>query len=178
VWLARAAHLEAASVEAFRRLRVDLAAYGAPRRLLRGCSRSAADERRHARLAGALARRRGAEPPQVAIAPYVPRALEAIALENAVEGCVNETFGALLATWRASQSRDADVRHLSRRIAGDETRHAALSWGIHGWLMPRLTPAARRRITTARQRAIEALTKTGDFPARLAKELARHVGGR
>ena len=57
VWLARAAHLEAASVEAFRRLRADLAAYGAPRRLLRGCSRAAADERRHARLAGAIARR-------------------------------------------------------------------------------------------------------------------------
>ena len=62
-WLARAAELEAASVDAFRILRDELAAHGAPRRLLRACSRAAADERRHARLATSLARRRGAVAP-------------------------------------------------------------------------------------------------------------------
>jgi hypothetical protein len=55
--LAEAAWLEAASVDAFRVLRLELRAHSAPRRLLRAASRAARDERRHARAAGALARR-------------------------------------------------------------------------------------------------------------------------
>ena len=52
------------------------------------------------------------------------RELEAIAIENAVEGCVRESFGALLATWQAKTAGDARVRAAMKRIARDETRHA------------------------------------------------------
>jgi hypothetical protein len=54
--LADAAWLEAASVDAFRIVRRELRAHGAPRRLLRAASRSKRDEVRHAELAWAIDR--------------------------------------------------------------------------------------------------------------------------
>ena len=52
------------------------------------------------------------------------RALGVVAIENAVEGCVRETFGALIASWQAEHARDPGIKRLMRSIARDETRHA------------------------------------------------------
>ncbi len=155
IWLLEAAHLEAASVEAFRRLRTELHQRGAPRSLLRRASRAAADERRHARAMRSLARRRHVEQAnvEVEIAPVKPRSLEAMAIENAVEGCVRETFAALIARRQAMHAQDREVRAAMTRIAAEETRHAALSWSIDAWAMARLDPAARARVDEARVRA-------------------------
>jgi hypothetical protein len=63
------------------------------------------------------------------VAPAPPaRSLEELAVENAVEGCVRETYGALTAIWQARTAKDPSVAAAVRRIARDETRHAALSW--------------------------------------------------
>jgi hypothetical protein len=156
-WLARAAFLEAASVDAFRTLRRDLAALGAPRRLLRAASRAARDERRHARRMGALARRRGASAEAPRIDEGSALSLEALATLNAAEGCVRETFGALAAHWQAERAADREVRGAMARIAVDETRHAALSWQIDAWARQRLDPAARARVDQARADAARAL---------------------
>jgi hypothetical protein len=43
---------------------------------------------------GALARRVGARPRAVQVVRGALRSIEAIALDNAVEGCVRETYGA------------------------------------------------------------------------------------
>src|SRR5207244_884717 len=94
---ARAAHLEAASVHAFRTLAADLHAYGAPRRLVEAASRAAGDEVRHARACATLARRHGSSPVPVVVRSPPSRSLVEIAEENAVEGCVRETWGALVA---------------------------------------------------------------------------------
>ena len=152
-YFAEIAHLEAASVTAFRVLRDELRASGAPKKLVRAAARAARDEIRHTRATGALARRFGATPRVPSIAPAKPRSLEAIALENAIEGCVRETYGALLATHQAEAATDPVVRAAMLRIARDETRHAALSWQVSGWLETRLDASAKRNVAQAKQAA-------------------------
>jgi hypothetical protein len=140
---ARMAHLEAASVPAFRQLRAELRSFGAPKRLLDACSQAARDEIRHARATARLARRFGSRAPRVRLTPVAPRSLAQLAAENAREGCVRESFGALMATWQAQRAGDDEVRQLMVRIAADETRHAELAWRIHQWLLTRLDGAER-----------------------------------
>jgi hypothetical protein len=149
-YFAEIAHLEAASVTAFRILRDELRLHGAPKKLVRAAARAARDEIRHARATGALARRFGAQPRVPAIVAAQPRSLEAMAIENAVEGCVRETYGALLATRQAQLATDPVVRAAMMRIARDETRHASLSWQVGHWLEARLEPAAKRTVARAK----------------------------
>jgi hypothetical protein len=156
-YLAEAAHLEAASVPAFRRLADELAGHGAPARLCRAARRAARDEARHARQVTRLARAAGARPPRVSLAPPRPRSLAAMAAENAAEGCVRESFGALLAWWQAATAADAGARHVAARIAPDESQHASLAWEIDAWAHTRLPPAARDRVRAARDRAVAKL---------------------
>jgi hypothetical protein len=164
-WLARAAFLESASVNAFRALRRDLRALGAPRRLLRAASRAARDEKRHARRMTALARRHGAMVPPPRVALQKAPTLEALAAHNAAEGCVRETFGALVARWQAGVAGDREVRASMARIAGDEARHGALAWQIDAWAQRRLDAAARARVGRAREEASRALLAELSRPA-------------
>ncbi|WP_223640087.1 ferritin-like domain-containing protein [Corallococcus sp. EGB] len=150
---ARMAHLEAASVPAFERLADELAAHGAPEHLVRAAERSAKDEVRHAEAMESLARRHGAPMPELNVAPFQARSLEALAMENAVEGCVRETYGALLAGWQARSAEDAQVRESLGTIAPDELRHAELSWAIDAWALAQLSPEARERVESARREA-------------------------
>lgn len=152
-----ASQLEAASVFAFVRLARELRHHRAPRRLIAAARRARRDEVRHTRATAALARRYGARVPRVQGGPMAVRDLEAIALENAVEGCVRETFGAATAWHRALHAKDVDVRAAYLRIARDETRHAALSTELDAWLAARLSPDARRRVADARARAVTEL---------------------
>ncbi len=126
-YFAAMAHLESASVRAFRDLERWLTSLGAPPRLAREARRAAADERRHARAASRLARRFGG----VTARPRVRHTSEPTLLElledDAIEGCVGETFGALVATWKAERASDPRIRRTLRRISADETRHAAPS---------------------------------------------------
>jgi hypothetical protein len=157
-YFAEVARLEAASVDAFRHLRRELVAYRAPRRLVRAAERAARDEIRHARITAALARRYGGVVVAPEVEPRPIRSLEAIALENAVEGCVREGFGALVATWQGVVARDRVIRTAMARIARDETRHAALAFDIDAWLRTRLEASARARIEGARRDAFANLT--------------------
>jgi hypothetical protein len=152
-YFARAAHLEAASVHAFAHLRRELLAHGAPAALVAAAERSARDETVHAHAMGELALRYGTEPRTPHVRRMRVRSLEAMARDNAVEGCVRETYGALVATWQAAHARDGDVRRRFARIARDETRHAAIAWAIAEWVTPRLSATARTRVAAARRRA-------------------------
>jgi hypothetical protein len=156
-YLARMAQLEAASVDAFHALHDDLARLGAPRRLLAAVRTAGADEVRHARDVGRAAARFGASVPCVRVPPIAPRSLEQLALENAREGCVEETFGAAIAAVQAERATDPAVRRLMRVIAREELRHAALAWRIADWLDARLDAAGRARVGGARREAIDAL---------------------
>ena len=156
-YFARAAELEGASVVAFRELRAELKRAGAPRSLLRRVSRAARDEVRHERRVRGLARRYGGSLRPLRITKTSARSLEALAVDNAVEGCVRETFGALIAHYQARAALDPEVRAAFGRIARDETRHAALSWSIQRWLEPRLGRELSRRVRAAQSAAARAL---------------------
>jgi hypothetical protein len=152
--------MEAASVDAFAILHDELAAFGAPRKLLERSVAAQADEVRHADTTAILARRFGAEDGAWSERPVVQtrgRSLEEIATENAVEGCVHETYAALLAMWQAEHARDADVRAAMRSIAEDETRHAALAWSVAEWIERELDVAARARVAAAFEAAMVTL---------------------
>jgi hypothetical protein len=157
-WLAHAAWLEAASVYAFFRLADELALHGAPIALVRIARQSAMDEMRHAAVVASLAARFGARPAAVEVDPPAPRSLEAIAIENAVEGCVRETWGAIVASWQAATARDLEIRAAFARIARDETRHAALAWAVDRWATPRLGQTERARVADARAAAANELS--------------------
>jgi hypothetical protein len=158
-FLADTARLEAASVYAFERLARELAALSAPVELIAAAARSAQDEVRHARVMTALARSWGGEPEEVHVTPLPLRAPFAIALDNAVEGCVRETHGALIAQHQALAARDPEIRSALTAIAADETRHALLSWQVAHWLEPRLPVAEQAALAGARVAALQELQR-------------------
>jgi hypothetical protein len=147
------AYLEAASVHAFQRLARELAAHGAPMRLQGAALRASRDEVRHARLVTALANRFGTSPPRARVRRGPVRSLVAVAVENAIEGCVRETFGAAIAMTQALTASDLRVRTAMQRIGADEMRHAELAWIVARWLEGRLDTAGRARVARARRRA-------------------------
>jgi len=173
-WFARVAALEAASIDAFKTLRAELRAHGAPRRLRDSALRAERDEVRHARTMAAIARRFGGAPTKPRIVQKGIRSLEAIAIENAVEGCVRETFGALVATVQAERARDRRVRSAMKKIANDETRHAALSWSLARWLDSKLDAKARKRVAAARARAVASLR--AELHVEPSDSLREHTG--
>jgi hypothetical protein len=159
---AQAAHLEAASIQAFLRLREELALHGADESLLGAALASALDEVMHTDVSTRLARRFGATPPRPQVETRPPRSLFEVALENIVEGCTRETYGALVAHYQSLHARDAEIRGVMERIAEDETRHADLSWAIDRWAQERLSDAERATLREARRQAVETLREEMD----------------
>ncbi|WP_437313800.1 ferritin-like domain-containing protein [Sorangium sp. So ce385] len=156
-YFANVARLEAASVWAFDVLGRELVHHGAPRPLVERARAAGRDEVRHARVMRRLSARYGGrwQPPRVEPRPV--RSLEEIAIDNATEGCVRETYGALVGMWQGRFARDPLVRRVMTRVARDEARHAKLSWAIDVWARPRLSAAERRRVEEARRGALAAL---------------------
>lgn len=163
-FLAWAASLEAASVTAFERLADELTAHGAPASLAAAARASARDEIRHAAAVGALARARGATVPEARIDAPVTRTLAAMARENVVEGCVYETWAAMVAWWQADHAGAPDVAAAQRRIARDETRHAALAWSVRDWCLSR-ADADGAALDAAMREAVDALGASVEAPA-------------
>ncbi len=154
---AHSARLEAASVDAFLILRDELTFHGAPKKLLAAAARAARDEIGHARMTARLARRFGGRPIPTVVARKPVRDLEEIAVENAIEGCVRETFGALVGMWQAKTAKDPLVAKTMKALASDEVRHAALSWDVAQWLRENLSVEACSRVESAKRAAVVAL---------------------
>ncbi|HYO58729.1 ferritin-like domain-containing protein [Archangium sp.] len=152
-----AAHLEAASINAFLRLREELALHGADVALQDAALVSALEEVMHTDASTRLARRFGATPRRPEVEALPPRPLFEVTLDNAVEGCVRETFGALVAHHQALHARDAEVRSVMARIAEEETRHAELSWAIDRWAREQLPASERAALRDAQREAVATL---------------------
>jgi hypothetical protein len=69
-----------------------------------------------------------------------------MARENLNEGCVTETWGALVGRHQAASARLPAIRRAFSGIARDELRHAALSWDLQSWFAGRLSQGASRGI--------------------------------
>jgi len=166
---ATTAYLEAAAVDAFQILAGELAAHGAPADLVARAKDAARDEARHWKMTRPLALRYGAcaKPKRAGRRPV--RSLVDIALENSVEGCVRETYGAVVAHHQALAAHDEEVRKVMTAIAEDETRHAILSWELASWVDARLTAEERSKVARARTRAVRRMTKalSADVPTEL-----------
>jgi hypothetical protein len=155
--IAEIAHMEAAAVLAFDDLTKELALHGAPESLLRRALRAGQDEIAHAAIMLEHATGFGVTPPQVERRSFACRSLFALAVDNAVEGCVRETYGALVATYQSVHAADPALRAAFTRIARDEADHAQLSLDLADWLGTRLSRRERRLVARAEARAFEQL---------------------
>ena len=146
-YLAEAAELEAESVPAFARLVRGLTAYAAPDELVRAARTATIEEGRHWRHTRDVARRYGGRPVKAVVSRTLFASLADLAVDNVIEGCVRETYGAMVAAHQATEAGEPEVRRLMTDIAVDEIGHAALSWKIDAWARGRLGPEfeARRR---------------------------------
>jgi hypothetical protein len=158
-WFARAATFERASIHAFERLAVELAAHDAPPALVARARQSADDERRHDALMVAMAFRRGVEVPEFTAPVATPRSLRAVAVENMSEGCVRETWSALVTWWQAKHCADPRAAKAFFEIAVDETRHAQLAWDVAAWIAPKLDEVSSARLRRARDVTVDAVSE-------------------
>lgn len=156
-FLAQAAELEAASVDAFAQFGAELRAHGAPRPFVAGAESARQDEVRHARVTSQLAKNYGSAAPAPRVRPVPLKGMVAMAADNAAEGCVRETYGALVAHAQARAAQDPEVRRVMRTIARDETRHAALSWRVAGWARARMGSVERARVRRSARQSVERL---------------------
>ena len=159
---------------AFERLADELRAHGAPSELVAQALAARADEVKHAERVGQLARARGGEPMPVEVAPPEARSLFEVAVENAVEGCVRETYGALVGAYQAARARDLWLRMAMRGIAADEARHAALAHAVQAWCLPQLSHGERERLRRAQVEAVFELAK--ECQTELDPELQEQAG--
>lgn len=162
----RAYRQEAAAALAFDHLACELEAHEAPADLIAAARRAAEDERRHARsfrheaerlastasrrevrderderderAASAAASSRDEEVAAVGAPDPAIRPLEVLLRENAIEGCVHETYAAAVATYQAAHAPTARLRAVFEAIAEDECAHAALAHRIHAWGLTRV----------------------------------------
>lgn len=153
-FFARCAALEATAVIAFRRLEAELVAFGAPAALIERARRAIGDEIEHTDAMVWLAARAGGSVRKITHEALPLRSMFDVALENAVEGGVRETFGAAVALHQARRARDGVTRGIFARIAEEEREHAELATDLEGWFAERLTTEELARIEAAKLAAI------------------------
>jgi hypothetical protein len=129
---------EHASVASFARATLELLAVAAPPALLAAHQRAGLQEIRHAERCFALARAYGGgavDPGPIAVPLPRGGGLARLACDTFVEGCVNETIGALLAARALEACTVTPVRDVLRIIAAEEAAHAALAWKTLAWAL-------------------------------------------
>ena len=137
-YFARAAQEEMTAIFAFQEMLHHLELFGAPEQLRRDCEKAIADEKRHMIMMSHMARRHGCKSALVQIPKQQSVSLFELAKHNALAGCIDETWAALIAEYQAKHT--TQYAKLFRIIATDEISHAQLSWDIHHWLLNRLSP--------------------------------------
>jgi hypothetical protein len=152
--------LEAQSVIAFAHLARELQAHNAPVALIADASNAARDEQRHVALLAPFTSWSMAElgpNERDAVSTASIRTLKDIAIDNATEGCVRETYGALIAAFQAQNALKLDVRTAVATIATDELGHSAYSWRLHDWIMTQLADHEREEVRSAMRTAVAQL---------------------
>jgi hypothetical protein len=175
-WLARGAHVEGIAAMAFDRLADELAGFGAPASLVDGARMSATHEREHCSAMTELARRWGKEPSRArSVAALPSRTLEEIVVENAGEGCVRETLGAVVMAFQAQHAADPAVREALAKIAREEQEHSAWSWALDAWARSAVGPQTLAAMDAARDEVLCELRHTmATFDPNV--ELSREAG--
>ena len=144
---ARQAQEEALSVFSFAELYENLRVHGAPTPLLERCIQALKEEQTHTRIALSLCKQYGGTVPHIKVPKPTSPTLFTAALHNALVGCIQETWAALLETYQAEHT--STHQRLQQRIAIDEASHAQLAWDIHLFFMELLSPKERSCIIDA-----------------------------
>jgi hypothetical protein len=153
---AHTAQLEAASIIAFIELAQQLEAWDAPKGLIHRCLLAAKDEVHHARAFMRLAKKFNATIPPIQ-QEVSAQDLLSIAIHNAVEGCVFETWAALKSHHQAAHCEIPELQKLYKQVAIDETRHGQLAWDLHTWFMKQLNKTDQQLVIAAQAKAFERL---------------------
>ncbi|TNE44759.1 MAG: ferritin-like domain-containing protein [Deltaproteobacteria bacterium] len=156
-YFAKLCFLEQAAVVAFEVLALELETHSAPQGFIERAWQAVQEEKEHAEMTALLTQMFGAEAPEVSVDPQPVRSLEEIAYENAVEGCVRETYAPLAAHWQSLHSVSPEVRAVMGRIAEEESGHAALSWEVDAWISPQLTSAQQAKKDQLQREAVAEL---------------------
>jgi len=162
--LARHAAYEAASVIAFVHLKQELSFYNAPVAILKRIDKAIEDEKRHALQVEILAQRYDRQIKKFDVDATPIRNLEAIAIDNMKEGCIGETWGALVGLFQAEHAKDKVIATTMYLIAVDEVDHAALSWEIHDWITDQLSEEACLRVEFTKKAALASLRLKAERP--------------
>ncbi len=175
-YFARAAQEEMTAVFAFQEMLENLKSFDAPQQLLDDCERAICDERRHMIMMSNMAKRHGCSSAIITLPKQKSVSLFELAKHNAIAGCIEETWAALIAIHQSKHTK-----HYSKLfdiIAKDEVFHAQLSWDIHEWLMTRLSKKEQQKITEIMKQHIEKFSPTtstfvdlGAIPPRLEKQI-------
>lgn len=161
-YLAELARLEAAAVLAFDELASELERFGAPRELVERARRAREEEAEHAQCMRMHASRAGGEVAEARSTPHRYVSLFELARHNAVEGCVRETFGALVAMHQAERAADPWFREDMGKIAREEVSHAAWSHDVDAWLATRLSAEERACVEAEKRAAFAALVQESE----------------
>ena len=165
-FLAKVATLEAASVTAFARLVRQLARLGAPGWAIASARSAVADELVHAELASRLAHALGARIEAPAITGDDDASPFELACENAREGMIGETMGALVATCQARAACSMMVRAAFAEIARDEARHAAFAYRLAPYFASLLSRRERCELAEVSHEARQTASRRCDYPLR------------
>lgn len=157
LWCERA-RTEWASVPAFIELSEQLEVLGAPATLIDRANAAAAEEIRHAVLAGGVASTLGAGVVAIDRTKHTPRAplvgrdgLVRVAVESWTDGCLGEGLAASIAALESKLVEAPDeLRSVRARIADDEARHASLAWDVIRWALDEDPEAVRPALVAAR----------------------------
>jgi tRNA isopentenyl-2-thiomethyl-A-37 hydroxylase MiaE len=149
--------METAAIWAFEDLHAQLMQVGAPADLLRRIASARQDEIKHARIMQRILRKRGIAAKAVARPARVAQSLLELATHNATEGCVRETYGALVATHQATYAGNRELRAAFRTIAAEETTHAQLSIDLAAWFNTQLSAHERDQVASEKAEAIAQL---------------------
>jgi hypothetical protein len=157
---ARAAQAEHASIASFARFTLQLLAVGAPPDLVRDAQRAGLDEIEHAERAFAIASVYGGHslgPGKLAVDSNLigPVDLESVIESTVIEGCIGETLAAAEAEVARDAAVPAAVQDALRRVAADETAHAALAFRFVSWAVGAGGPSAREAARSAFARGAE-----------------------
>jgi len=98
-----------------------------------------------------IARKNGASPAPARVRRPADRSWLEFVKENAIEGCIRDTFGALVATYQAEHAADDQIKRAMGVIAQDETTLEALGWRIAQWAEEKLSAEERAEVRALQQ---------------------------
>lgn len=173
---AKAYHAEASAVGAFLQLRKELAFHNAPQKLLDRCFLAAKEEIVHAQVMAKLAKKYKGELPRLDFGTFEPRSLIELAIDNAVEGCIFETFSALKVLQQFHNTDDLLFARTMKQIALDEISHAELAWDIHNYLMTKLSKEEQKIVRDIQQQAVTKLLKDKNSISHLSQKEQGFLG--